>query len=385
MTEARRLALAGFAALTAANGIGRFIYTPILPSMIEELDLTPGDAGLIAGANYLGYFLGAWTAASPRLPGKTRDWMLWSLLITAITTTAMGLVTAMPAFLLLRFIGGAASAFVLVLASTLILERLSALHRSDLAAWHFAGVGAGIVISALLIELLHALHFGWGSMWLSGGAISLLAVLAVIWLMPADTPTRPIPHKADALDRSAPLMPLILAYGLFGFGYIITATFIVVIVRGSPDIRVYEYAIWLVVGLCAIPSISLWSALAGRFGVLRAFALACIAEAIGVMASVVWLDIFGLLLAAILLGGTFMGITALGLIAARALAPNSERQALAKVTAAFGVGQAVGPVIAGYGFDITGRFLLPSTLAAAGLVVGSLLALRLERLSRASP
>src|SRR4029079_13146758 len=125
-----------------------------------------------------------------------------------------------------------------------------------------------------------------------------------ISLMPANTPTRPIPHGAGALDRSAPLMPLILAYGLFGFGYIITATFIVVIVRGSPDIRVYEYAIWLVVGLCAIPSISLWSALAGRLGVLRAFALACIAEAIGVMASVVWLDIFGLLLAAILLGGT---------------------------------------------------------------------------------
>ena len=80
-----------------------------------------------------------------------------------------------------------------------------------------------------------------------------------------------------------------------------------------------------------------------------------------------------------------MGITALGLIAARALAPNAERQALAKVTAAFGVGQAVGPVIAGYGFDITGSFLLASTLAAAGLVVASLLALRLGRLSRASP
>jgi cyanate permease len=84
------------------------------------------------------------------------------------------------------------------------------------------------------------------------------------------------------------------------------------------------------------------------------------------------------LVAAVLLGGTFMGITALGLIAARALAAENERQALAKITAAFGLGQAIGPVVAGYGFDITGSFLLPSMVAALGLVVATILALRIS-------
>ncbi len=61
-----------------------------------------------------------------------------------------------------------------------------------------------------------------------------------------------------------------------------------------------------------------------------------------------------------------MGITALGLIAARDLAPADARRWVAILTAAFGLGQIVGPIVAGYGFDLTGSFFLPSMLAVVG-------------------
>ncbi len=35
------------------------------------------------------------------------------------------------------------------------------------------------------------------------------------------------------------------------------------------------------------------------------------------------------------------------------------------LTAAFGLGQIVGPIVAGYGFDLTGSFFLPSMVAVA--------------------
>jgi predicted MFS family arabinose efflux permease len=345
--------------------------------MIEDIGLSRGQAGLIAGANFAGYLAGALAAASPRLRGSPRGWMLYSLAASAITTAAIGMMSTLSWLLVLRFIGGAASAFVLVFASALVLQRLSVVGKSDLAAWHFAGVGIGITLCALLVKVLHELALDWRWVWFSAGALSFVAVFIVAALVPDIT----APEPAAGHDRgvaSPRLVSLIVAYGLFGFGYVITATFIVVIVRGSPDARPHEYLIWLVFGLSAVPSVAAWSALAGRFGVLRAFALACFVEAVGVFVSVMPWSTVGLVIAAIFLGGTFMGITALGLMAVRLFAPGDARRALAGMTAAFGLGQAVGPVVAGYGFDLTGSFFLPSVVAVLGLFGAMILALRID-------
>ena len=162
-------------------------------------------------------------------------------------------------------------------------------------------------------------------------------------------------------------------------GYVITATFIVVIVRASPEARAVEPLVWLAVGIAAIPSIFAWSAIGRRFGLLRAFAIACLVEAIGVLSSVVWASARGLFVAAAFLGGTFMGITALGLVAARELSGGDPRRSLAMMTAAFGLGQTLGPVAAGYGFDLTGSFLLPSIVAATGLCISSILVVTMRQ------
>src|ERR1700744_1522626 len=119
------LAFGGLIAMAAALGIGRFVYTPILPAMTEALGLSNAQAGLIASANLLGYLVGALLAASPTLPGSSRAWLMGSLAVSACTTGAMGLASSLPAFLALRFVGGAASAFVLVLASALVLDGLA--------------------------------------------------------------------------------------------------------------------------------------------------------------------------------------------------------------------------------------------------------------------
>jgi len=122
----RLLAIGGLIAMAAAVGIGRFIYTPILPPMAEDLHLTKGEAGLIASANFLGYLAGAVMASSLRLLGGPRAWLLVALAVSAATTGTMAWPDGMSAFLALRFIGGVASAYALVLASSLVLERLSA-------------------------------------------------------------------------------------------------------------------------------------------------------------------------------------------------------------------------------------------------------------------
>jgi len=370
------LAFGGLAAMAVAVGIGRFVYTPILPLMVEDLGMTSGTAGLIASANFAGYLTGALVAALPGLPGSRRRWLIVSLAVGALTTAAMAVPSASAAFLALRFVGGVASAFGLVFSSALVLDRLSASGRPRLASLHFAGVGIGIAISAVLATTLSAQ--GWRVLWLAAGFVSLAAVAIVAALISDHAGTI---HSAPSRERGTrpPLAGLVVAYGLFGFGYIITATFLVAIVRGSSELRAVEPVVWLLVGVTAAPSVAVWSFLEARTGIEHAFALACVLEAIGVAASGLWITPAGILLAAVLLGATFMGITSLGLIWGRRLAVGDPRKILAVMTAAFGIGQIVGPTLAGLIHDATGTFLAPSLAAAAALLVAAVLAMRLRR------
>ena len=367
------LVLGGIIALAAAIGIGRFVYTPILPPMEEGLGLTKSQAGFIASANFLGYLLGALAASTPRLPGSRRTWLVGTLAVSALTTAAMGLTDAVPLFLLLRFVGGVASAFVLVFASTLVLDRLTAAGRGDLAGLLFAGVGLGIAISAALVSGLLYVGSDWRGLWLASGGLALAAVVAVFALVPDRGAEGQAGGSGKASGNQRALVSLIVAYGLFGFGYVITATFLVAIVRDAPEIRPLEPLIWIVVGLAGAPSVIFWSKVGARIGIPQAFVVACLVEAVGVAASVLWISAAGVILAGVLLGGTFMGITALGLIEARRLTSGDPRRILALMTAAFGLGQIVGPSFAGVLFDISGSFLLPSMAAAGALLVAALL------------
>jgi predicted MFS family arabinose efflux permease len=366
------LALGGLIALVAAMGIGRFVYTPILPVMVESLGLTKGQAGLIASANFAGYLGGALLAATPLLPGSRRVWLLTALTMSALSTGAMTCVSSISAFLALRFIGGVASACVMVFASALVLDRLSVDNRADLAAVHFAGVGTGMAVSAVIVAGLVACGYGWRTLWLASGLAALLAVVVVPGLV-ADYAEPPTPPIANAGRGDHALTALVAAYGLFGFGYVITATFLVAIVRASPAARALEPLIWLVVGLTAAPSVALWGWVGRHIGIARAFAFACVLEAVGVAASVLWLASPGMVLAAALLGGTFVGITALGLVQARRLSQGDPRRTLAVMTAAFGFGQIIGPAFAGMVYDVTGSFLLPSLTAVSALLVAACL------------
>jgi predicted MFS family arabinose efflux permease len=373
--EARRLATGGLLAMAAALGIGRFVYTPILPSMIEALGWTKATAGLVASANFLGYLVGALVAGAPIFSSSPRRWLFVGLVLSAVTTGATGLLSDDVAIMATRLVGGLASAFVIVCASTLVLARLSASGRSALAAIHFAGVGVGIFVSAAIIAGAAPFDTDWRELWIiSGAAAALMATVASTFVRPVDGEGDPPQSVEMSPSRRAPIK-MIVAYGLFGFGYVITATFLVTIVRNSPAIRPLEPWIWMLFGLAAVPSVPLWQGLGQIVGPMRAFAIACVVEAMGVIMSVDWVTTPGVAGAAVLLGGTFMGLTALGLMSGQALAGTQPQRVIGLMTGSFGAGQMIGPSVAGYLAQTTGSLRSPSWLAAGALLIAAALAL----------
>ncbi|MEM9098567.1 MAG: YbfB/YjiJ family MFS transporter [Pseudomonadota bacterium] len=369
------LAIGGLIALAAAMGLGRFLYTPLLPLMAADAGLTPQQAGWIASANFAGYLLGALLAALPGLSSRAWIGMIAALAASGFTTGLMALDGPVWLWLLLRFAGGLASAFVLVFASALVVRRLQSTGHDALTAIHFAGVGTGILVSAVISAPWFFSAADWSQIWQTGAGLTVAVLLALLWLIPkGETSTRPVKQG----KRDPHLWRLILSYGCLGFGYVITATFIVTILRESGASRTEETLIWALVGTAAIPSVALWSWAARRYGGIRMYQLAMGLEAIGVAISVLP-GTSAMLLAALLLGGTFMALTALGFQEAAKRTPGDGRAIMALMTACFGVGQMIGPSLAGWLRDLTGSFTLPSLIAAAVLVFGALIVMPMGR------
>jgi MFS family permease len=363
-----RLALGGMAGMAVCMGIGRFVFTPILPVMMEQAHVSPFDAGLVAAANYGGYLAGAMVSAGGWAHGRERTMVVAGLAASTGLAAAMAFVDTLAAFLVIRFLAGFASAVVMVFLASIVSTRIAAAGRPGLQAVHFAGVGVGISVSSLMLAGLIFEDAPWQWGWLGAALLSAIGTVVALGLVSGGPHVSGEGRAEPRLPNDPALKRVIVAYGLFGFGYIVTATFLVAIVRAGGAGRLFEPLVWLLTGLAIIPSIWLLWRLSARFGLLAAFSAGCLVEAVGVAASVLLPVPAGPIIGGILLGATFVAVTAIGLQAGRALAPASPRRTLGLMTAAFGVGQIVGPVAAGFVAEWSGDFLLASLLAAATLL-----------------
>ena len=78
-------------------------------------------------------------------------------------------------------------------------------------------------------------HLGdWRNMWLASAALALVAAGGVVAIVPAESAPSATAAATSRGRYSTAFMILAAGYFLFGFGYIITATFLIDIVRGSP-------------------------------------------------------------------------------------------------------------------------------------------------------
>jgi len=369
------LALGGMATLATAMGIGRFVFTPLLPDLMEGLDLSPRDAGLIASANYVGYLIGAVLAGLGWAAGRERAVFAAALAATTILLAAMPFGETVIGLSAIRFAAGVASAFAMIFCTTILLSHFDAAGRPNLQAVHFAGVGVGIMASALLLLGLDTVIADWTTGWYVAALMALVGTFTAFALVRVGPVRNGAQKHEPPLAWDGKLTAISIAYGLFGFGYIVTATFLVAIVRGEEGQSSLEGLVWLVTGLAAAFSVLLGAPLVKRFGLAATFSIGCIVEAAGVAASVLVAAPIGPFVGGLFLGGTFVAITAYGLQIGRRLSPRAPRRALAVMTAAFGTGQTVGPLIAGFLADRSGDYTSGSLVAALALVIAALLAL----------
>ncbi len=119
-------ALFGMLVLTLGMGLGRFLYTPMLPVMMAEGAFSFSQLSWIASGNYAGYLAGSllFSFGAFHQPSRLRPFLLVSALASGLLILAMAWLPPFILVLLIRFLAGVASAGMLIFGSTLIMHLL---------------------------------------------------------------------------------------------------------------------------------------------------------------------------------------------------------------------------------------------------------------------
>lgn len=338
------VAVAGALSLAVAMGIGRFAFTPMLPLMIRQAQIDVAGGGWLAAANYAGYLAGALTAV--RVPLTPRRLGALALLLTAALTAAMAASGSVALWIALRFAAGVCSAWAFVSTSVWCLAALARMQRPTWGSAVFAGVGTGIAIAGLYCLVAAAAGAHPDSLWLQIGGLALVLILPVVAVIRGlEDEAFPRSMKAGSTaNASANTLGIVMCYGVFGFGYILPATFLPVLARAVvDDPRLFGLA-WPVFGLTAAASTFVAGWFMRRFTRLQVWSAAHALMGVGVLLPGLWPNAWSIALSALLVGGTFMVITMVGVQEIRFRATGDPTALVGRMTTSFALGQIFGPI-----------------------------------------
>ncbi|RIP33199.1 YbfB/YjiJ family MFS transporter [Staphylococcus gallinarum] len=367
--------ISGMIALFIVMAISRFAFTPILPIMQATTTLNSQTSGYLATSNYLGYLIGAIIPMCFIMKSKVIDLKLY-LLLNIVSTILMGISDSYVVWLILRLIGGITSGTVFVLASNIVLDALRQAHKESISGLLYSSVGIGLFVSSFYIFFV-ADSVSWKVLWITFGAFSMIIAMFVFFTMTDNAPIKVDDSQAHSHLTVQSINTkfkryFYIAYFCEGAGYIITGTFLVVIVKSIPQFADYASLSWMFVGLGAIPSTILWSLIADKITRKKAIYLAFLLQIIGVCLPIFSHNIVSIIMSSILFGGTFLGLTTLFLSQGQVMMYrfNTKTNFVAILTVIYSVGQMIAPSISGVLIGESGNYNLALGFATVILLVG---------------
>ena len=373
-----RVIAAGICSLVLTVGMARFAYTPLLPVMQVQAGLTGAIGGWLASLNYAGYMVGTILAAT--LTSASLKYRLYrsGLLAAVLSTVGMGLTDNALAWAVLRFAAGLSSAAGMILGSSLVLDWLVRRGRRPELGLHFAGMGLGIVATGIVVAAT-AGRLDWRQQWLAMGVLGAgLLVPAWIWMpaLPGEGSVGVRPQGFVGPSRRW-LQQMTMAYFCAGFGYVVSGTFLVAVAEGQPGLAGSGGAVWIAVGLAAIPACLVWDRVARHIGEVRALMLAYAIQVVSILLSAWGNSIAITMLAAALYGATFIGIVGVTLTLVGRRNPENPARSMARLTLSYGAAQVFAPALAGGIAEATGSYrgalYVAATVVTAGMVLLAML------------
>ncbi len=361
---------------TIGLGIGRFSYSLVLPDMRDSLQWSYSAAGFMNTINAVGYLAGALLASRMirrfGLPKTVRWGTLAAVASLALCAVSGNFIVLSFARLLAGI--GAAGGFVggAALAATIAQSRPE--RANFLLSLFYAGPGLGILSSGLVAPfVLQA--FGPGSWWIVWWAMTLLSLVMILPLLLVPLGAGTAASNATAVDFAIrPVLIYLIAYFLFGAGYIAYMTFMIAYVRDGGGGASAQSLFWSLIGVSAFATPWVWRRVLAldRGGLTTTIILG--ANAVGAA-----LPIFGhspilLAISALVFGVAFFAVVGSTTAFVRFnYPPASWPIGIAAMTISFGIGQTLGPIVVGAITDAMGSLSFALNVSAAMLALGAVL------------
>lgn len=360
------LALVPFSSI----GLARFAFGLLLPSMRDELSWTYLDGGIATTANAAGYLAGAILGARAARRFGDRTVIVWGsagMAISLLATATTGVLVPVSFF---RFLAGLFGGLAFVAGGTLATQ-LSKTTVPSALVWYPGGAGLAILLSAIGLPPLDSQFDDWRSGWIALGLVALVATAILAVVVPEHRPDH-IAQSKGIVDR---IRGLEASYALFGLGYISYATFVVAYVRdGDSDISTMFF--WGTMGAATIVGTFLWPPLFRRFTAGAVYPVTLAVCAGGVALIIINRSVIGAAVSAALFGLSALAVVGGVSAAARdRVQPQSWGGVIGRLTATFGVGQMLGPLLGGALGDTSSGLRLGLAASAAILAAGALVAL----------
>ncbi|AOM40745.1 YbfB/YjiJ family MFS transporter [Xenorhabdus hominickii] len=378
--QAFQIALSGFLALVVAMGIGRFTFTPQVPLMIAESQLTLTSAGIVAAFNYLGYLAGSYDAMRAQRFVEYRLWSgLWgAVIITLISALLDGAILHSIA----RFVIGWASGWTLVLVAAWANDELGKLNRPGLSAAVFSGPGMGIFISGVLAMGIQSWQMSAASAWMVYGILALLFSIYVSRHLPRRGELHRPQTEILKLTLSPEIKRLVWSYSLAGFGYILPATFLSQMAAARFPDSLFAQFVWPIFGGASVIGIVLGILMRNVATTQVRLAITLWIQGLGILIAEMVPGISGLMIGAFLVGGGFMCVVQLSLQYGRELAPNYSRYMAGLLTTGYALGQLIGPVLSAISTWLTGKLEPALYIAFIGLFIAGALVFNHKNIHR---
>src|SRR5690554_5102705 len=376
--------LAGSLVLLVVHGLGRFIYTPLLPYLVADNQFNAPDGAAVATWNYLGYLMGAMLAIRWHRIDQIRLMLPLFLAVHVVTTLIVTQTDQLTVISVTRWLNGVANGVVFVQAPALILEWLVMRNRASLSGLVYIGVGAGLLVSSGLVSGTADFLEG-AQRWWPAALVSIpLAWWGGMQLRKLDVPVREHDDSGQAITNTSLIdrasIPLFLSYAGAGLGYILPMTFLPLLAKIElPDGHFLQDGTWMLVALFTIPAPWLWNKLGAIMGDLPARRLNFIIQLAGVLAAVLWPGAIGLVLCAVPVGGTVLSTVLLTQRSGPARHPHPGPRLCAAMVALHGFTQMVGPWLTKQWLDSGGTLVSAFGIGVAALVFGLVFAFFVPR------